>query len=82
MKPTARILVTGNFVENDFSFIDNFLMWHTEIVKLLFKISFFYNSSQRDKLATDGSRPAPVGRVERGRSCDSPRVTANSGNRR
>ena len=40
------------------------------------------SSSHRDKFATDGGRPAQVGRIERGRSCDSPRVTANSGNRR
>ena len=40
------------------------------------------NQSHRDKFAADGGRPAQVGRVERGRSCDSPRLTANSGSRR
>ena len=45
-------------------------------------IKIYYSSNLREKIATEGGRPAPAGKIERGRSCDSPRATANSGNRR
>ena len=48
----------------------------------LHTINIYCSSNLREKIATEGGRPAAAGKIERGRSCDSPRATTNSGNRR
>ena len=48
----------------------------------LHTVNIYCSSNLREKIATEGGRPAAAGKIERGRSCDSPRATTNSGNRR
>ena len=83
MKQTVRILVTGQYCQTlkEFGTFGGCLTLYITSLQLHI-IEIYYSSNLREKTATEGGRPAPAGKIERGRSCDSPRATANSGNRR